>query len=127
MAFPIFSAFRKTLSRGHKALVGKLLSALLPTPLIRAETLPVTARATVLAGEKATLLCLKVTYPENRGEGGSVEEHTTLPAGRQVSVKGEYAAATLVPCGTPVEMTVKDGYTRLALPEITGYAVVKLL
>ena len=127
VAFPIFSAFRKTLSRGHKALVGKLLSALLPTPLIRAETLPVTARATVLAGEKATLLCLKVTYPENRGEGGSVEEHTTLPAGRQVSVKGEYAAATLVPCGMPVEMTVKDGYTRLTLPEITGYAVVKLL
>lgn len=126
VAFPVFRAFRKTLSRGHRALVGQLLSLLYPVKLIRAETLPITSRATLLAGEDCKLLCLKVTYPENRGEGGSVEEHTVLPAGRTAAVKGEYKSATLLPADVPVATAVKDGYTTVTLPEITGYAVICL-
>lgn len=126
VAFPVFRAFRKTLSRGHRALVGKLLSVLLPEKLIRADRLPITSRATVLQGDAYQLLCLKVTYPENRGEGGSVEEHTVLPAGREVSVKGEYTTATCLSCGQTLPISVKDGYTTVTLPEITGYAIIYL-
>ena len=126
IAFPIFRAFRKTLSRGHRALVGQLISLLYPAKLIRAEGLPITSRATVLAGDGYKLLCLKVTYPENRGEGGSVEEHTVLPAGRKVAVKGEYESAVCISCGTHLPLTVENGYTTVTLPEITGYAVIEL-
>ena len=126
VAFPIFRAFRKTLSRGHRALVAKLLSLLLPEQLIRAEGLPITSRATVLSCDTYKLLCIKVTYPENRGEGGSVEEHTVLPAGREVAVKGEYKTAKLLPSGEALPLSVKDGYTTVTLPEIMGYTVVYL-
>lgn len=126
VAFPIFRAFRKTLSRGHRALAAKLLSALLPEKLIRAEHLPITSRATLLAGEDYKLLCIKVTYPENRGEGGSVEEHTVLPEGRRVSVKGEYKTAKSLYTGNTFHISVKDGYTTVTLPEITGYEIVCL-
>ncbi len=125
IAFPIFRAFRKTLSRGHRALVARLLSVLLPERLIRAE-LPISSRATVLDGDGYRLLCVKVTYPENRGEGGSVEEHTVLPAGREVSVKGEYKSARVLPDGAPLPIAVKDGYTTVTLPEVTGFIVISI-
>ena len=80
----------------------------------------------MLAGETYQLLCIKVTYPENRGEGGSVEEHTVLPAGRAVSVKGEYKTAKSLYTGDAFSVSVKDGYTTVTLPEITGYEIVCL-
>lgn len=124
VAFPIFRTFRKTLSRGHRALVGEILARLLPAKLIRAEELPITTRATVLAADDYRLLCLKVTYPENRGEGGSVEEHTVLSAGRKIALKGEYAKAYLLPEKTPLAVAVADGYTTVTLPEVTGFATL---
>ena len=126
IAFPIFRAFRKTFSRAHRALVGEMLKILLPKKLIRAEGLPLTSRATLLSGDGYRLLCIKVTYPENRGEGGSVEEHTTLPAGRRVSVLGEYKSAKDLYTGDALPLTVADGYTKVTLPEIVGYTIIYL-
>ncbi len=125
IAFPVFTAFRRTLSRGHKALVGKLLSLLLPEKLIRADALPITSRATVLDGDTYKLLCLKITYPENRGDGGGIEEHTVLPAGREVAVRGVFSRVSLLPSDEMLPSRIIDGYTAVTLPEIEGYAILK--
>lgn len=126
VAFPLFSAFRKTLSRAHKALIGQMLKALLPKPLLRAASLPSTARASVAKGEGYTLLHVKVTYPEHRAESGIVEEHTVLPAGKTIALRGAFQTAVTLPDRAPVPFTVEDGYTLLTLPEITGYALICL-
>lgn len=126
IAFPVFRAFHKTFSRAHRALVGEMLSLLLPRKLIRAEALPLTSRATVLAGEGYSLLCIKVTYPENRGEGGGIEEHVTLPSGREISVLGAYKSARSLYTGEALPIREKDGYTAVTLPEIKGYTIICL-
>lgn len=126
VAFPVFSAYMRTLSLPHRALIKRILSLLLPDKLILAEELPTTARATVTAGDGYALLHVKVTYPEMRGRYGIIEEHNVLPEGRHVCVKGEYRSACVLPEKTPVSVEVKEGYTRLSLPEITGYAMILL-
>ena len=98
-----------------------LLQSLLPEPLIRAKSMPSTSRVTLTGTDAYKLLHVKVTFPEPRGPVGIVEEHVTLPAGREVFVRGEYKNVCLLPAETPVASEIKDGYTKITLPEITGY------
>ena len=49
-----------------------------------------------------------------------------LPAGAQVLIRGAYAAARTLPEGEPVAIAAEGGYTRVTLPEITGYRMIQL-
>lgn len=126
VSFPLFRAYGKTFSKAHRILMKHLLAQFIPQKQIRTENLPITARATLTRGEDYTLLHVKVTYPELRGGMGVVEEHNVLPAGRTVAVKGEYSSVSLLPDGQSLPFTVEEGYTRVILPEITGYAMICL-
>lgn len=126
VSFPIFSAYFKSFASVFKSVLDALLSEMVEKRLLLAKALPSTARATVTRTKDYSLLHVKVTYPEIRGKFGIIEEHNVLPAGKTVGVLGEYKEAYLLPEKTPVPFTVKDGYTHLTLPEITGYAMFLL-
>ena len=93
----------------------------IPRKLIDAAQLPSTARATLTGTDEYTLLHVKVTYPEVRGEVCAIEEHNVLPAGRRIRVKGNYRKAMLLPQQQEIPFTSTDGYAELELPQITGY------
>ena len=105
----------------RRELIASLIDELLPDRLICPETLPSTSRATLRYGEKGDLLHVKTTFPEHWGSRGIIDEHVTLPAGRKLSVKGEYRKVSVLPEGTEVSSAVRDGRTEITLPEITGY------
>ena len=121
ISFPVFSAYLASFSEPHKALVQKILEILYPDNLIKAESLPTSARATLTGNEEYKLLHVKVSYPEFKGTMGIVAEHSELIGGRVVAVKGEYSAVQRLPECEKVESKIKDGYTYITLPSIVGY------
>lgn len=126
ISFQVLYAYYEAAYKNHRDLIQNFLETYIPEPLIRAKELPSTARATLTGTQDYTLLHVKVTYPECRGLSDIVEEHSILPAGRKIWVKGHYGKACLLPEETPVECTVDGAYTCITLPEITGYAMFRL-
>lgn len=123
ICFPIFEAYLQHGTIFHKELVVTLLDQLLPAEnrLLQPMTLPASARATLMHTAQGELLQVKTTYPELKGRIGIIEEHVTMPAGRKISVIGEYPTVSVLPDMTPVEATILDGRTEITLPEICGY------
>ena len=122
ICFNVFTAYYNAPMREHKLLVKQLIDELLPNPLLRVVSgIPSTARITQTGTDDYTLLHVKVTFPEPRGKFNIVEEHVTLKAGAVIEARGEYKEAFRLPDMTPVPHEIKDGYTRITLPEITGY------
>jgi hypothetical protein len=98
-----------------------IIEEMMPDQLIKAPGMPSTSRVTLTGTDSYKLLHVKVTFPEPRGGFDIIEEHVVLPAGRKVYVRGEYKTAQRLPCETPVESVIENGYTVVTLPEITGY------
>jgi len=122
ICFAVFESYFDFAYTAHKQLVEKALKRLLPAPRLKTEGIPGTARVTVTEAENFDLLHVKVTYPEKRGrQASTVEEHNTLPAGAVAAVRGTYRAAYRLPEKTPVQTESDGAYTRVLLPEITGY------
>jgi hypothetical protein len=126
ISFDVFRAYYDTASYPLKALVSQCLAVLLPQPLLKTVGLPSTARATVTSAPDYDLLHIKVTFPEVRGKMDIIEEHVTLPAGAVVLVRGAYRDARLLPDGRNLPICADAGYTRVVLPDITGYQMIKL-
>ena len=126
IGFKLFTAYNQYAYVAHKALVSRILSELLPDPLIKSD-LPSTARVTLTESDRHTLCHVKVTTPEPRGKFAVIEEHTRYPAGATVAVRGRYEAAISVPDGTPLPSFVRDGYTEITLPEINGYLCIEIV
>ena len=126
ISFDIFKTYYTGAMLGHKEVVASMLRELIPDPLIKADGLPRTSRATLTEKDGQTILHVKVDYPEKSGDTEVIQDHNTLPAGRKISVKGEYKSVALCPTEAPVAFEVKDGYTEITLPEICGYAMFVL-
>jgi hypothetical protein len=126
VCFKLFTAYNRTASVFHKKLAAHLIEQLLPDPLIRAPQMPSTSRVTLTGTDDYRLLHVKTTFPEPRGPFDVVEEHVTLPAGRPVSVRGNYTSVCLLPELIPVPFETKEGRCEITLPEITGYAMFLL-
>jgi len=121
VSFPVFSAYYQYSYGEHRKLIEKLLNRLIEKPMILADTLPVTSRVSLTGNEDYTLLHVKVTYPEGKGQAPAVEEHNVLPAGGTVKVQGAFHAVCRLPDGEKMKAQVQDGYTTVCLPEIRGY------
>ena len=83
--------------------------------------LPTSSRVTLRKGTKGELLQIKVSVPEHWANRGVINEHTVLPAGRKISVMGEYSAVCCLPDEAPVKSWIENGRTIIELPEITGF------
>jgi len=126
ISFDIFKAYYTGAMLGHKEVVASILRELVKEPLIKPTGLPRTSRATLTEKDGMTILHVKVDYPEKSGDTEVIQDHNTLPAGRKVSVKGEYKSVNLCPTETLLEFKTEGGYTEITLPEIYGYAMIAL-
>ena len=126
ISFEIFKTYYTAAMLAHKRIVENILAELVSDKLIRAESLPKTSRVTLTEKDAMRILHVKVTYPEKSGDAEVIQDHNYLPAGKKVSVKGEYKSAALAPTEAPLSVLVKDGYTEITLPEIFGYAMIVL-
>lgn len=126
IAFNIFSAYANVSAFYHKELLKKLIFDYLPQRFIVADNLPSTSRASLMKSPKGTILHVKTTYPEIKNGRGIIEEHNVLPKGRAVSVLGEFKEVVCLPEKEKLTAEIKDGYTHITLPEITGYAAFLL-
>ncbi len=127
ISFEVFKSYNQAAPYPHKALVAQCLKKLLPSPLLKTENLPSTARVTLTGCSEYVLLHTKVTFPEVRGQMDIIEEHTVQPAGAVVYVLGSYKQACTLPDLKAVAIeAAADGYTKVTLPEITGYKMIKL-
>jgi len=124
VCFNIFGAYMDYAANAHKYLIKYCLEQLLPKPLVRAEHIPTTARVTVTAKEQLQMIHLKLTHPEPRGKFNVIEDLQSLEGGvvslRADNVKAVYTA----PEQTPLAYEVHDGYIRIPLPKVEGYAMV---
>ena len=121
IAFPIFSDFHSFQPRVYKEIIRIILEKFMPENLIRTKDMPSSSRITVTKGEEYSLLHVKVTHPEIRGDRGVVEEHAELLGGKTVAVKGEYKSVSKLPSEEPVVSKIENGYTYVTLPQIVGY------
>jgi hypothetical protein len=126
ISFEIFKTYYTGAMLGHKEVVASMLRELVKEPLIKAAELPKTSRATLTQKDGMTILHVKVDYPEKSGDTEVIQDHNTLPAGRKISVKGEFTSVSLAPTEAPVEFKTANGYTEITLPEILGYAMFVL-
>ena len=123
IAFNIFTAYKEKSAEFHKKFFRNLVDGLLSERVVLADSLPSSARVSVMEKDKNRLLHIKVSHPEFKSGIGIVEEHNVLPAGRKVAVKGEYASVRRLPDGMELAFEYKDDFTYIKLPEITGYGL----
>lgn len=121
ISFQVFAAYNHYAAAFHKKLVKDALEQAIPERLVDADALPSTARVSLTGAQKYTLLHVKVTYPEVRGDSCAIEEHNVLPAGKTVRVKGAYKNVMLLPEKKAIPFQTENGYAIFDLPEITGY------
>jgi len=126
LCFDIFKAYMEFGALFHRELIAHFINELLPERILMADSLPSTSRASLRLGDGYAILHVKVTYPEHWGNRGIIDEHNVLPAGRQLSVKGKYQKATVLPEMKELSCVYADGYTTVTLPEITGYTAIML-
>lgn len=126
VSFKLFIAFYNYGYAAHRDILKSFLKKHIKEPLLKAESLPLTSRASVTGTEDYRLLHIKTTFPEVSGHTNVIEEHVVLPSGRKVNVKGIFKNAVLLPCETELECRNDGAYTEVILPEITGYAMIKL-
>jgi len=121
ICFDIFASYIKYGAVFQKGLFKDIIDELLPDRVIDPCDLPSFVRASVMEGELGDVLHVKTTFPEHRGEIGIVEDHVTMPAGKKISIMGEYAKVCTLPDEAPVASCIVNGRTIITLPEITGY------
>ena len=125
ISFRIFTAYATRFLNAHKALIEKALACLIENKLIKTD-LPSYTRVNLTEKEGNTYLHVRTTFPEKKNGKGVIEEHISVPAGREVALLGEYRQATDFLSGESLQIQYKDGYTHIALPAITGYKVILL-
>ena len=120
ICFNIFEAYMQNGAHFHKALVKDILDKLLPDRLIDGSTLPVYTRATRFDGSH-NLLYIKATFPEAKKTKGYIEDVVAIPAGKKVSVSGNFKKVYTLPDMQEVKCETNGNKTEITLPQIDGF------
>ena len=126
VCFRLFTAYMEYGALFHKEVIESLVNEFLPERMVMTTELPTSSRVTLRKGKKGDLLQIKVSVPEHWANRGVINEHTVLPAGRKISVAGEYTAVCSLPDEKNVKSWVENGRTVIELPEITGFVPLLL-
>lgn len=126
ISFDIFTNYGIYFLMAQKELVRQIIDELLPDPIIKSKDLPTTARVSLAKKQNYDILHVKVTYPEHRNFRAIIEEHNILEEGKELFVKGNYCKAQVVPYNKTLKVCYEDGYTKIILPRIVGYDMIKL-
>lgn len=126
VSFDIFEGYAKHFSEVHREIVKLLLNKYLPSPIIKAENMPISSRITLTKTNTHTNLNIKITHPESKGTQGIVDEHNSLPAGKKILVKGHYTSAKEPLTGKIIAIQPCGQYSEIILPEIVGFIMIVL-
>lgn len=123
--FQVFSAYMDYAYTTHKYVVRHCLEQLLSDPVVKCEQIPTTARVTVTAKEEKRMIHVKVSHPEPRGKFNIVEDRQTL-SDAVVSLRRDIPPTEvyLAPDRRSLPYEWADGYVRIPLPKVDGYAMV---
>lgn len=124
ICFKIFKAYYTSAMHPHKGLVRYCLEKLLTEPLVKCKGMPSTSRVTLTGKDHTVLLHVKTTYPEVRGRMNIIEEHSILPAGVVVGVRGQFSRVYTAPDRKPLQFEEAGRYTNVTLPQVKGYLMV---
>ena len=129
IARPLFREYAQSARLVHKQVLANCLARLLPRPRVGAHTLPSTAIVAVRRRQADLLVHVLHYVHQRRGQALDVIEDV-LPL-RDVTLSVRAArrpeSVWLVPGDQPVEWEWRDGYVRLTLPRVDGYAIVRLV
>ncbi|MHB9034482.1 MAG: alpha-amylase family protein [Anaerolineae bacterium] len=128
-SFPIFRAYLEQAVTASRTLLGNLLAAYLPRPLLRTAGLPSFGQATVTSQPGRRMVHLLAYVPELRGKQMQIVEEPVAVNAAEVSLRLDGFSprtAYLAPERTPLEFTLADGYVNLRVPPFAGHALVVL-
>lgn len=127
ISHPLFTSYYRYAPLPVRALLGNLLGAVLPQPLVQVTGLPSFGRVMVTRQPGRRMVWLTAYVPERRGVSiDMIEEPISLrQTGIRLRVEGRVPRRVyLAPAGTELVFHVSDGYIEVTVPELTGYAVV---
>lgn len=119
ICFDILKAYADNFLIEHRALMQKLIDALLPEKLIEAPKMPKTATVALTKNAEHTVLHVKATYPEHKMSRGIIEEHAYMKS-VPVSINGEYEVYVL-PEMKKLASRTEHGRTHFETGDLLGY------
>ena len=122
-----FKAMQVAAGVAYKTLSGNWLAKMFPRPLVKVEDFPSFGQVTVSAqGQKRRIVHLLTYLPELRGRSQIIEE--PIEIGKiTLALRTDgliFKKVYLVPSGTRLVFSVKDGYARVLVPKVRGYQMV---
>ncbi|MFD0714466.1 alpha-L-fucosidase [Paenibacillus sp. GCM10027626] len=123
--FAIFTSYMDFAVPVHKYMIDYCLKQLLPAPVLRCEGIPTTARVTMTAKENMRMVHIKLTHPEPRGAYNVIEDRQMLSDGViYIREDKPIQEVYLAPSREPLAYEQENGYLRVALPTVDGYAMI---
>jgi hypothetical protein len=127
VSHPIFRTYFTSGALPMRQIVANLLEDFLPLPLIRTPGAPSFSRVTVTAQPSRRMVYIMAYLPEARGAGvNMIEEPLELhDFAVQLRLDGQKPRhAYLAPGQEPLPFVVEDGYAKVTVPCVRGWAVV---
>ncbi len=127
ISHPIFTSYYKYGPIPMRQLLANVLAAQLPSPMVKAPTLPSFARVTVTSQTHRRMVHVLAYVPERRGASTDmIEEPVTL---QEITVALRLDGRSprrvyLAPTMERLPFTIDVGYIITTLPVVAGYAMV---
>jgi hypothetical protein len=129
IARPLFREYAESARRVHKQVLANCLARLLPRRRVGAHNLPSTAIVSVRRRQADLLVHVLHYVHQRRGQGTDVIEDVLPLHDVALSVRAARRpeAVVILPDAQPVAWEWQDGYVRMTLPRVDGYALVRLV
>ena len=126
IAAELFTGYHNRAPIQLRQLLGMAINALEPKPKFKSSTLPSFARAFVQKKSGMELVHVLAYCPEKRCNAIAVEDRITL-LNTELSLRTDgknINRVYLAPDRKELPFELKDGYCKVTVPEITGYALI---
>jgi hypothetical protein len=127
VSHPVFRTYFTSAALPMRQIVANLLADFLPEPLVRAPGAPSFSRVTVTSQPGRRMVYLMAYLPEARGAGVNMIEEPLELRDFAVELRVDDRLpqrAYLAPSQTPLPLTIEDGYAKVTVPLVRGWAVV---
>jgi hypothetical protein len=127
IAVPLLKSFGRHGNEPYRRLLGELIDALMPNPLVRAAG-PVHLETTVVRTEDSTVVHLLSFLPSRHADDVDLVHDPFPLVDMEVSVRAarEPARVSLQPAGEEPEWSYRDGYVHTRVTVLDGHAMLVL-
>jgi len=125
VAVPLLESFGRHANEPYGRLLGELVDALLPDPLVRTSG-PKHLEATVVRTETATVVHLLSFLPGREGDGLDLVHDAFPLVDTEVAVRATHkpSRVSLQPIGEELDWSWEDGYVHVRVTILDGHAMV---